>query len=600
MKHFGDISADQNQDTHNQLDLIDPAFKQNTRTSSASDQVLEQAIDAVVTIDENNIVTFYNNAAETLWGYAQDEVIGQNVKMLVPSEMQSKHDSFVNENRRTGQDKIVGQSRDVELFRKDGKKVWANLSLSKVQVGEHIHYTAFVKDVTQAHEARQMMQQTLEQALDAVVQIDENNNVTMFNAAAEKLWGYARDEVIGENVKMLVPHEMQSKHDHYVNSNRDTGQDKIVGTSREVPIFQKDGGKRWAALSLSKIKLEGRIVYTAFLKDMTEEILRREDFRRLSLVANKTDNSVIITDCDGLIEYVNPGFEKLTGYSAAEVLGKKPGSFLQGRSTDPATVSRVREKLNQREPFYDEILNYSKSGEAYWVSLSINPVFDENGTLERFISVQANITETKEASLEFASRMDAIVRSNLVLEWNMRGECISANALGREALIIESNSGLSAYGLSDVVDKETAAKLLNGEMASEEIAMTAGDGKDRWVAANFQPMLDFDGDVKSVVMYGSDVTARKQAIAASNNLMTDVLSQIRGVADQISGVSGQTRLLALNATIEAARAGDAGKGFAVVANEVRGLSKRSADSATEIASLVGDTQNRIKELERYT
>ena len=82
--------------------------------------------------------------------------------------------------------------------------------------------------------------------------------------------------------------------------------------------------------------------------------------------------------------------------------------------------------------------------------------------------------------------------------------------------------------------------------------------------------------------------------------MTDVLSQIRGVADQISGVSGQTRLLALNATIEAARAGDAGKGFAVVANEVRDLSKRSADSATEIASLVGDTQNRIKELERYT
>ncbi len=93
------------------------------------EQILAQAIDAVVSIDDSNNVTFFNRAAEVFWGYRADEVIGKNVKMLVPVEIQSKHDGFIEANRTTGQDKIVGTSREVEVTRKDGTKVWGNLSL---------------------------------------------------------------------------------------------------------------------------------------------------------------------------------------------------------------------------------------------------------------------------------------------------------------------------------------------------------------------------------------------------------------------------------------------------------------------------------------
>ena len=93
-------------------------------------QALEQAIDGVITIDENNCVTFFNKAAEQLWGYSRQEVLGQNVKMLVPRvPFNRRHDGYVNANRDTGVDKIVGTSRDVEVERKDGSKFWANLSL---------------------------------------------------------------------------------------------------------------------------------------------------------------------------------------------------------------------------------------------------------------------------------------------------------------------------------------------------------------------------------------------------------------------------------------------------------------------------------------
>jgi len=80
---------------------------------------------------------------------------------------------------------------------------------------------------------------------------------------------------------------------------------------------------------LSKVRLADRTLYTAFIKDVTEEVEQRELQRMLSLVANETDNAVIISNADGLIEYVNNGFFRLTGWEIGEVKGKKPGSFLQ-------------------------------------------------------------------------------------------------------------------------------------------------------------------------------------------------------------------------------------------------------------------------------
>ena len=119
----------------------------NKQSKRLYEEVLRQAIDAVGSIDEHNKVTLFNDAAEAFWGYQRSEVIGQNVKMLVPAGIRSEHDSYVNANRATGQDKIVGTSREVEVERKDGSKVWGSLSLSKVKLGNRLLYTAFVKDI---------------------------------------------------------------------------------------------------------------------------------------------------------------------------------------------------------------------------------------------------------------------------------------------------------------------------------------------------------------------------------------------------------------------------------------------------------------------
>ncbi len=557
-------------------------------------QTLEQALDAVVTIDKNNNITFFNAAAEELWGYNRDEVMGRNVEMLVPAEHHGHHDGYVNLNRESSVNKIVGTSRDVEVPRKDGSRVWASLALSKIKVGDDIIYTAFVKDISEQRRDQQIVKQTLEQALDAVVTIDKDNNITFFNASAEELWGYSRDEVMGRNVKMLVPAVMQAKHDDFVNANRETGEDKIVGTSREVEVHRKDGEMLWGKLSLARIELDGETIYTAFVQDVTQEVENRERFRMLSLVADETDNSVIITDAAGLIEYTNPGFERMTGFTFDEVKGRKPGDVLQGKLTDPGSVARIREKLHAGQPFYEEILNYNKDGDAYWISLSINPIFDQNGKLERFISVQANITDTKVAALEFTARIDGIERSNVVIEWDEYGNFAKANPIGFDLL---SHYGIDSPNLSAAVSEQDAKALKAGEFLSREITIEGTGGKKLFLSGSLQAIDDYQGRLASIVMYANDVTERRTAIEETSALMRNVLDRINGTAKSIDGIARQTNLLSLNATIEAARAGDAGRGFAVVASEVRNLATGSSDSAAEIASLIEDTRTQIEALE---
>lgn len=132
---------------------------------------------------------------------------------------------------------------------------------------------------------------------------------------------------------------------------------------------------------------------------------QKNEFETLSLVAEKSSNVVIITDAAGITEYVNNSFEQLTGYTAEEAIGKKPGDLLQGPETDPEHVRNISEALKRQEHIDQAILNYTKSGKPYWIRCAISPVFDHSDNLTRFIAVESDITEIKEKeqALELAN-----------------------------------------------------------------------------------------------------------------------------------------------------------------------------------------------------
>ncbi|MDP2169355.1 MAG: PAS domain S-box protein [Rhodocyclaceae bacterium] len=139
-----------------------------------------------------------------------------------------------------------------------------------------------------------------------------------------------------------------------------------------------------------------------------------DEVARLALVAERTDNAVIITDGEGRVEWVNLGFERITGYTLAEVAGKKPGDVLQGPDTDPETVAFMRSKVCAGAAFSSEVLNYRKDGTPYWLALSIQPIHDAQGRVIRFIAIESDISERKRGEQRVQEQnklLDAINRA---------------------------------------------------------------------------------------------------------------------------------------------------------------------------------------------
>lgn len=150
----------------------------------------------------------------------------------------------------------------------------------------------------------------------------------------------------------------------------------------------------------------------ALLSSRMREEQAASEVRRLALVARRTDNPVIITDATDLIEWVNPSFEALTGYSLEEVRGRQPGQFLQGPDTDPEARRRIAIAVANGEPIRQEILNYGRHGQTYWLDLDIQPIHDDEGRLVNFVAVQTDITRRKELEKQLRYAKEEAEQSN--------------------------------------------------------------------------------------------------------------------------------------------------------------------------------------------
>jgi len=172
-------------------------------------------------------------------------------------------------------------------------------------------------------------------------------------------------------------------------------------------IFQDDNGKPIRALGTCQ--------------DITKQKIAEEEITKLSLVARKTSNAVIITDAEEKIQWVNDAFTQMTGFELNEIMGKKPSAFLQGPETNPEIVSYMRRKISKNQTFQCDIINYSKLGKKYWTNIKCQPEFDPSGKLTGFFSIQTDITKQKEAEQAIAKlteRMTLATNSAKIGIWD--------------------------------------------------------------------------------------------------------------------------------------------------------------------------------------
>ena len=269
---------------------------------------------------------------------------------------------------------------------------------------------------TPPHEALESLLASLEQAIHGVIIIDSDSNITHFNAAAEQMWECTRAEVLGKNARMLIPVDLQCGDGGLIVSNRESGTNRIVGSSRELQIVRKDGTKIWAAFSLSRVDVAGNITYMAFVRDVTEEVALREQNKLMSLVADKTDRAVIIADRDQRIVYVNNAFVEVFGYSFEDTIGKIASQLLVGEYTDRETLDRLKAQVVHDGNAQEDLLAYDQAGNEIWMSTTVNVMRDRDGEIENIIILLADITQSKQIQSLQYHILEALADDMPVLE----------------------------------------------------------------------------------------------------------------------------------------------------------------------------------------
>jgi len=239
--------------------------------------VIDHVVDGIITINGRGMVATFNPAAERIFGYQSAEVIGQNVKMLMAEPYRGEHDGYISNYLRTGQAKIIGIGREVAGRRKDGSVFPMELAISEFRLGEDPYFTGIVRDITERKRAEQelrdaeeRMRSVVNHVVDGIITIDEQGSIESYNPAAQGIFGYRRAEVLGRNVKMLMPEPYHSGHDRYIGSYVRTGQAKIIGIGREVLGKRKDGSTFPMELAVSEFHVGTRRFFTGIVRDITE------------------------------------------------------------------------------------------------------------------------------------------------------------------------------------------------------------------------------------------------------------------------------------------------------------------------------------------
>jgi two-component system sensor kinase FixL len=262
--------------------VIDPMVAKSAGEGLAFDEslyraIVDTAVDAIIVIDRLGAIRSLNAAAERLFGYAATELVGTNVKRLMPEPYAGAHDDYLASYLRTGEKRIIGIGREVTGRRRDGSVFPMELSVGEARQGDEPYFVGIIRDVgarraieLAQRESELRLRSILDTVPDAIIVIDERGAIQSFSPAAERLFGYRADEVEGANVSSLMPSPYRETHDGYLGRYARTGERRIIGIGRVVVGLRKSGETFPMELAVGEFSLGGSRYFTGFVRDLTE------------------------------------------------------------------------------------------------------------------------------------------------------------------------------------------------------------------------------------------------------------------------------------------------------------------------------------------
>jgi PAS domain S-box-containing protein len=351
---------------------------------------------------KNNNILSFSSGAENIFGYRSIEIIKKNVNILFDDLILNKIPKLLYPSQSDKQNK----TNEVILLHKNGEKFPGELTLHKLSNGKGITegFLCVIVDITERKksetalkESEELNRSITQSAADAIISINEKGIILSWNKAAENIFGYTSVEMVSNDLSTVLPEKYKTGHLMSLEKLNQINDREVLGSTMEISALRKNGDEFPIELSLSSWKTDRHKYYTGIIRDISDRKLAEKEITKLSSAVQQSPSVILITDTKGKIDYVNPKFTKLTGYSSDEAVGAKSNILKSGQQSDDV-YSLLWDTIKEGREWRGEFENKKKNGEIFWESAAISPIFDKEGKITNYIKVAEDITEQKKAA----------------------------------------------------------------------------------------------------------------------------------------------------------------------------------------------------------
>jgi two-component system cell cycle sensor histidine kinase/response regulator CckA len=523
------------------LNRVDQQRRETGRRDSRLTTILESSDDAIFSADLLGMITTWNQGAERLFGYASSEIIGKPVTTLAPPELQEEARQLLKE-ATTGQRMA---SRDETVRRsKDGSLVHVSLIIAPLRnvEGQIVGVSGIAHDITGRKGAETALRASQAQlsgivnsAMDSIITVDRDQHIVQFNPAAEKMFGYSTQEMVGQPLERLVPERFRQAHAQHVNTFSQTGTTRRrMGELGNLSGLRANGQEFPIEASISVTSLPGEQYLTVILRDITErrqaeEALRRseEEFRTM---ANAIPHLAWMANPDGGIFWYNQGWYDYTGTAPQQMESLSWQSAIDP-ALSPRVMARWQDSIVAGQPFEMVVSLRGAHGEFRAFLTRVSPIKDPLGNVLRWFGTNTDVEESKRAEEELARSRQALEDKTLMLEsvlssmseglvaadehgkfilWNPAAERI----VGLGPANVPSDEWSDHYGvfLPDKVtpllpEKNPLARAIQGEASTVVMFVRNPEIREGvFVEAHANPLKDKNGTLRGGVAAFRDIT----------------------------------------------------------------------------------------------
>ena len=348
----------------------------------AEKSMLQGLTDACFVLDTKGTILFLNFAAEETFGYESPELIGQNIKMLTPPEIKAKHDGYLRRYLETGNAKVIGTGRQVQVIHKDGHEVscWLSVNEQKKVTGRHTFMGTLHEIKSRETSSQTAKFAVLDGVQEAVLVINSQGIMQFMNGRMEKLLGYNK-EILGRNINNIMPEPYSSAHDGYLRSYLKSGVPKIIGKGGRIVVAKHlNGSVTPVHLEVDECILEGQRYFVGVM--VAKDSTRRKKVSLLEkqrAVVDQLAVATIMINPRGIVQAYNTAAAHLLGYEAHEVISKNVSMLMNdvdAKAHDGYLENHMRTGEHKIIGKFRNVVAKHKTGKAIDVTLSISKAVD--------------------------------------------------------------------------------------------------------------------------------------------------------------------------------------------------------------------------------